>query len=201
MNSMIYVLIAFVIIFSAYYLNVVKQEPFKIVKTYEEYFENPPPFSDTNAVVAPNIPVDPETTHHIGGMPSTILDKPLVPETGKYVFPKFKLLYDGIWEEVKEITGNVERKTWKLTKTSCDDLIRYTNMAYAGCEQKLKTNLSPVHSTYGAEHFLLLPEKDLPVIHYVPKKTQVITPNHTHCPLDSYTVKTDALPFFGSLTA
>lgn len=153
-----------------------------------------------NAVKAPNAPFDSQTAHQTGGKNAKQLDQPLVPLTGRHIFPRYKLLYDGVYEEETKMDNkNVEQKTWKLTPISCGFLVKWFNANYLSCQPKHKTNLHPLHSTYGiSSDFLHLPEAEMPNPEtLIPTKKEFL-PNslHGYCPLGEDIQYTESLPFF-----
>lgn len=120
------VVLIFLLILYLYY------ETYKPVQeNYNNWSDN-----DTHALLAPNIPDDPQTTYKIGGKYcKPILEKNIVPIDGKYKFIKQQLMYDGIWKSDRKISDNTETQKWS---------IKYG---------------SPIEGTYATNKFFHLPEK------------------------------------------
>jgi hypothetical protein len=91
----------------------------------------------THALLAPNIPDDWKTSFLIGGKYcKPIKNKNLAPINGKYIFPKQRLLYDGIWNSDSEINNDIQKQDWNLIQ-----------------------NFYPIEGQYGANKYLHLPQK------------------------------------------
>lgn len=92
----------------------------------------------THALLAPNIPVDPQTEFKIGGKYNKpIVDGNLAPVEGKFIFPIWDYLYDGIWKSDEKINGTTETQKWRINKEGC----------------------GPIIGEYAANKFLHLPKK------------------------------------------
>lgn len=98
-----------------------------LVPSLRENYQQPankhliPSINDTNAIMAPNIPMDPQTTFRIGGKYCKELPefhKNIAPIKGKYTFPIPKLLYDGVWNSNSRIFSKdgkaIESNPWNL---------------------------------------------------------------------------------------
>lgn len=117
------VILVFLVLMYFYYEN-----------TTTENYCNQNDENSTHALLAPNIPVDPQTRYRIGGKYCKPLsEKNIVPESGKYEFIKEKLLYDGIWNDDRKIEDDIEVKEWKIKK--------------------------PIGGVYASNKFLHLPER------------------------------------------
>jgi hypothetical protein len=121
-------LLSLIIIF-LYYLK--ELYTFEDTETYCNQHEN-----ETHALLAPNIPDDPQTTYRIGGKYCRPLrEHNIVPEHGKYEFVKQQLEYDGVWKSNRKITDETENQTWT---TKC---------------------VKPIEGTYATNKFFHVPEK------------------------------------------
>lgn len=105
-----------------------------------------PSIDDTNAVMAPNIPMDSQTVFRIGGKYCKEFPKSyryIAPTDGKYTFPIPKLLYDGVWNSKSKIFS----KDGKTIESNPWNLIR---------------NQFPTNGEYRANKFFHIPQCYLP---------------------------------------
>lgn len=95
--------------------------------------------SETCILMAPNIPKDPQTKYQIcGKYNKPIQDNNIAPTEGKFIFPKQRLLYDGIWKSDRKIDNTTEIQNWNMI-----------------------TDQYPIEGEYATDKFLHMPEKHM----------------------------------------
>lgn len=114
-----------------------------------------PSIKDTSALLAPNIPMDPQKVYRIGGKYCNELLKSyryIAPMKGKYSFPIAKLLYDGVWNNQSQLVSKdgetIEANFWNLI-----------------------CNIFPTNGSYQTNKFFHVPKYVLPQNCYIIDKS------------------------------
>jgi hypothetical protein len=130
-----------------------------------EYFQNIhhsflPNIYDTNILLSPNIPTDKRYKFKIGGKHCKEYNFKIVPENGKYIFPKQELLYDGIYKSKRKFYNNkdndIELQKWNII-----------NKYY------------PINDKYATNNFFHIPKKGMGPDKYL-RDTNIYFPDWLH---------------------